>query len=96
MSVTPLVPGKSVAKTEEEFESRGARRGSTLLIRNFDNTQLLPGAPNLSYDLRGLRRELPESRSITLFPGGAVVIETEESLHMPVGLFGCSATLSRR
>jgi hypothetical protein len=40
MSVIPLVPGKSVAKTEEEFESRGARRGSTLLIRNFDNTQL--------------------------------------------------------
>jgi dCTP deaminase len=98
MSVIPLVPGKSVAKTEEEFESRGSRRGSTLLIRNFDNTQLLPGAPNLSYDLRvgsvykdhrdGLRRELPESRSITLFPGGAVVIETEESLHMPAGLFG--------
>jgi dCTP deaminase len=98
MAVVPLVPGKSVAKTEEEFERRGARRGSTLLIRNFDSTQLLPDSPNLSYDLRvgsvykdhrdGVRRELPESRSITLFPGGAVVIETEESLHMPTGLFG--------
>ena len=98
MAVVPLVPGKSVAKTEEEFERRGARRGSTLLIRNFDGAQLSPGTPNLSYDLRvgsvykdhrdGLRRELPENRSITLFPGGAVVIETEESLHMPPGLFG--------
>lgn len=98
MAVIPLVPGKSVAKTEEEFERRGARRGSTLLIRNFDATQLSPGSPNLSYDLRvgsvykdhrdGSRRELAENGSIILFPGGAVVIETEESLHMPAGLFG--------
>ncbi len=98
MAVVPLVPGKNVARTEGEFEQRGARRGGTLLIRNFDSTQLLPDSPNLSYDLRvgsvyrdhrdGLRRELPENRSITLFPGGAVVIETEESLHMPAGLFG--------
>jgi deoxycytidine triphosphate deaminase len=98
MAVVPLIPGKSVARTEEEFESRGARRGSTLLIRNCDGTQLLPDSPNLSYDLRvgsvykdhrdGLRRELPDGGSITLLPGGAVVIETEESLHMPAGLFG--------
>ena len=52
MAVVPLIPGKSVARTEEEFEQRGARRGGTLLIRNFENTQLLPGSPNLSYDLR--------------------------------------------
>ena len=52
MSVIPLIPGKSVARTEEEFERRGARHGSTLLIPNFDSTQLLPGTPNLSYDLR--------------------------------------------
>lgn len=98
MAVIPLVPGKSVARTEEEFESRGARHGTTLLIRNFDATQLAPSVPNVSYDLRvgsvykdhrdGLRRELSENGSITLFPGGAVVIETEESLHMPAGLFG--------
>jgi dCTP deaminase len=98
MAVVPLIPGKSVARTEEEFESRGARRGSTLLIRNSDGTQLLPDSPNLSYDLRvgsvykdhrdGLRRELPDGGSITLLPGGAVVIGTEESLHMPAGLFG--------
>jgi len=52
MSVVPLIPGKSIARTEEEFENRGARRGTTLLIRNFDSTQLLPNSPNLSYDLR--------------------------------------------
>ena len=52
MAVMPLVPGKSVARTEEEFERKGARRGSTLLIRNFDTTQLSPRSPNLSYDLR--------------------------------------------
>ena len=87
-----------MATTEEEFERKGARRGSTLLIRKFDTTQLSPHSPNLSYDLRvgsvykhhrdSLRRELSENGSITLFPGGAVVIEPEESLHMPAGLFG--------
>jgi dCTP deaminase len=98
MAVVPLVHGKSLARTEEEFEHRGARHGSTLLIRNFDGTQLSPGTPNLSYDLRigsvfkdhrdGLRRELPDEGSIILLPGGAIVIETEESLHIPAGLFG--------
>jgi deoxycytidine triphosphate deaminase len=98
MAVVPLVPGKSVARTEEEFEHRGARHGSTLLIRNFDSTQLSPGDPNLSYDLRigsvykdhrdGLRKELQDDGHITLLPGGAIVIETEESWHMPAGLFG--------
>jgi dCTP deaminase len=100
MAVIPLVPGKSVVTTEEEFEERGSRHGSALLIRNFDRTQLLAGAPNLSYDLSvgsvykdhrdGLRRELPDNGMITLLPGGAVVIETEESLHMPPGCSGTS------
>jgi dCTP deaminase len=98
VAVVPLVPGQSIVRTEEEFERRGARRGSTLLIRNFDDAQLLPNTPNLSYDLRvgsvykdhrdDLRRELPKNDRITLLPGGAIVIETEESLHMPAGLFG--------
>ena len=35
-----------------------------------------------------LRRELRDDGIITLLPGGAVVIETEESLHMPSRLFG--------
>lgn len=68
------------------------------MIPNFDSTQLLPGTPNLSYDLRigsvykdhsdDLRRDLRDDGIITLLPGDAVVIETEESLHMPSGLFG--------
>jgi dCTP deaminase len=118
MAVVPLVVGQSVVTSDDHFERRMGRRGSSLLIRNFDVRQLQPGRPNLSYDLRvgsvykdhadGVRRELPERRdghdaialededdevtkadhAIKLFPGGAVIIETEESLHMPAGLFG--------
>ena len=117
MAVVPLVVGQSVVTSDDDFEQRLGRRGSSLLIRNFDARQLKPGRPNLSYDLRvgsvykdhadGVRRELPEKpdaadpapelkedevtkadHAIKLFPGSAVIIETEESLHMPAGLFG--------
>lgn len=52
MAVIPLVLGRTVATSEEDFQSRGGRNGSTLLIRNFDVEQLVGTAPNLSYDLR--------------------------------------------
>jgi deoxycytidine triphosphate deaminase len=98
MAVIPLAVGRTVVQTKEEFEEAGARRGSALLIQNFDDSQLLTGSPNLSYDLRigavykdhrdGGRRDLADDGSIILLPGGAVVIETEEDLHMPETMFG--------
>src|ERR1035438_10449742 len=102
MSVIPLALGQTVVTTKEEFDQSGGRNGSALLIQNFDEDQLGAASPNLSYDLRigavykdhrdGGRRDLPDDGSkdsfITLLPGGAVVIETEEDLHVPRGMFG--------
>jgi dCTP deaminase len=98
MSVIPLVVGQTVATTETQFENAGGRQGKTLLIRNFDNSQLLADAPNLSYELRvgpeykdhrdGSKWPVTEKEPITLLPGAAVIIETAESLHMPKGMFG--------
>jgi deoxycytidine triphosphate deaminase len=98
MSVIPLVLGQTVVTTKEEFGQSGAREGSALLIQHFDEEQLVTGFPNLSYDLRigavykdhrdGGRRDLADNGSIILLPGGAIVIETEEDLHVPRGMFG--------
>ena len=98
MSVIPLVVGQTVVTTKGDFEQSGARQGNALLIQNFDEDQLLPGSPNLSYDLRigavykdhrdSGRRDLADDGSIVLLPGSAMVIETEEDLHMPRGMFG--------
>jgi len=98
MSVLPLVVGQTIAMTEAEFDKAGGRQGQTLLIRNFDNTQLSANAPNLSYELRvgpeykdhrdGSKWPVTDKEPITLLPGAAVIIETEESLHMPKGMFG--------
>lgn len=98
MSVIPLVVGRTVATTEAQFDGARGRQGQTLLIRNFDDTQLSANAPNLSYELRvgseykdhrdGSKWPVTREEPITLLPGAAVIIETEESLHMPKGMFG--------
>lgn len=102
MAVIPLVLGKTVVTTERAFEDAHGRQGNALLIRNFDNEQLKADAPNLSYDLRvgaeykdhrdGWKRDLLEGDQrndhVDLLPGGAVIIETEEALHLPKGMFG--------
>jgi dCTP deaminase len=98
MSVIPLVVGDTVATTEAQFDSAGGRQGNTLLIRNFDNAQLVGNAPNLSYELRvgpeykdhrdGSKWPVTDDEPITLLPGAAVIIETAEDLHMPKGMFG--------
>lgn len=97
MPVIPLIVGRTVVTTEREFDSAGGRNGNALLIRNFDSKQLGQTAPNLSYDLRvgaeykdhrdGWKRDIPEGEPIDLLPGGALIIETEESLHLPKGMF---------
>jgi len=98
MSVVPLVVGQTVVTTERDFENAGGRQGRTLLIREFDASQLVSNAPNLSYELRvgpeykdhrdGSKWPVTEEEAITLLPGAAVIIETAESLHMPKGMFG--------
>ena len=98
MAVIPLVPGRTVVTTEEAFQATGGRGGTALLIRNFDGTQLADGMPNLSYDLRvggeykdhrdGWKRDVSDKDPIELLPGAAVIIETEENLHLPKGMFG--------
>jgi dCTP deaminase len=90
--------GQTIATTEAEFDKARGRQGQTLLIRNFDNTQLSADAPNLSYELRvgpeykdhrdGSKWPVTDAEPITLLPGAAVIIETAESLHMPKGMFG--------
>jgi deoxycytidine triphosphate deaminase len=98
MAVIPLVLGQTVVTTEQAFENAGGRQGRALLIRNFDVTQLRNDAPNLSYDLRvgaeykdhrdGWKRDTSDDEHITLIPGGALIIETEESVHLPGAMFG--------
>jgi len=95
VAVVPLVLGQTVATTEKAFEDRGGLHGSTLLIRNFDATQLSGDEPNLSYDLRigteykdhrdEWKKEVSDDGHVELLPGGAVIIETEESLRTRVG-----------
>jgi dCTP deaminase len=69
-----------------------------MLILNLDKSQLQGNQCNASYDLRIGRaykdhREqerwtLPKHGEITLLPGGAVLIETEEEIWLPHGMFG--------
>lgn len=101
MPVIPLVTSgsnRTVVDTEEEFQATGGFEGSALLIFNRDKTQLNGIDCNSSYDLRigpeyrdhrdPDKRETPEKKPIDLFPGGALIIETEESLILPKGMFG--------
>jgi dCTP deaminase len=98
MSVIPMALGQTIVATKEEFDHSGGRQGTALLIQNVEEGQLVAGSPNLSYDLRigavykdhrdGGRRDIADDGSITLLPGGAIIIETEEDLHIPQSMFG--------
>ncbi len=95
MSVIPLALGQTVVTTKDEFDHSRGRHGTALLIEHFDESQLLAGSPNLRRigsvykDHRdGGRRDVADNGSITLLPGGAIIIETEEDLHVPQSMFG--------
>lgn len=96
MSVIPLVKNLGLVTKLEEFVGF---KGPAVLITNFDETQLCgEDAPNLCYDLRvgesyrdHRRKEtlsLPEGGKITLQPGTAIIIRSEESVYMPQSMFG--------
>jgi dCTP deaminase len=91
----------TVVANDDEFTKTGGTEGHAVLIRELDHAQLAPGSPNASYDLRvgpeykdhrdrnvGPKRELSEGEEIKLLPGAAVIVQTEEDVHFPRGIFG--------
>jgi deoxycytidine triphosphate deaminase len=97
MSVIPFVmdgPSPSVVAREDQF----TYEGSSMLILNLDESQLIGNKPNASYDLRigraykdhrdSERWTLPEGGKLSLLPGGAILIETEEEVWLPHGMLG--------
>lgn len=92
MSLIPLILGDTVVEKKTDNPDN-----TKLVILNLDKDQLTSDSGNASYDLRiGNRyrdfRE-PEAETlnddrIELKPQMAVVIETEEEVHFPPGMFG--------
>jgi dCTP deaminase len=101
MSVIPLtIEGiaRTVVQQQEDFDLEG----DALLIVDMDVAQLNEQrASNVSYDLRIGRKdrdhreqdpkEIPEGGIMTLYPGSALIIQTEEYVHLPRRLFGIIA-----
>jgi len=89
----------TVVETKEDFE-QGVRRGRhVVFVMNLDSKQLRSERDaNVTYDLRvgnGYRdhrdvapASLHEDQSITLLPGAAVIIQTEEWIQLPRTMFG--------
>jgi len=101
MSVIPLTTDGAditVVQRQQDFDIEG----EAVLIMELDVAQLREErASNVSYDLRigkkyrdhreGETREIPEEGTITLYPGSALIIQTEEYVHLPRRLFGTIA-----
>jgi dCTP deaminase len=101
MSVVPLTidsPDSTVVDKQGEFTLEGRR----VLIRPLDKKQLQSVTnSNTSYDLRvgseyrdhreQGKRFLGEGESITLRPGSAMIIQTEEFVHLPQTRYGIIA-----
>lgn len=99
MGVIPFVldgPQRSVVENKDDFD----RGGNVVCIESLDKAQLLSSSEaNACYDLSvgaefrdhrdsGKRELLQQSDEITLHPGAAVIIETEEVVHFPKSIFG--------
>lgn len=102
MSVIPLLrDGErvTVVSTKDEFTRAGGFDGPALLIENIDEKQLAPAdkESHLSYDLRvgeeykdhrdNQKQGLPIGNKITLLPGVAVILLTEEGVCLPRAMF---------
>ena len=88
-----------MVKDQEEFGQTGHEEGHAVLIRGLDEAQIAPEKPNASYDLRvgpeykdhrdvRNKKDLQKGEYIELFPGAAIIIQTEEDVHFPRGMFG--------
>ena len=99
MSVVPLLlkNDATVADTKDAFEAAGGTKGGAALILGMDPRQLAGQSSNVSYDLRigkeykdhrdAGKHALSKDGTIVFPPGTAVIIETEEFLHLPRTLF---------
>jgi deoxycytidine triphosphate deaminase len=101
MSVIPLTTdgvGRSVVQTQDDFKIDG----DAVLISDLDIAQLKEArASNVSYDLRVGKKyrdhreddpkEIPVGGVVTLNPGSALIIQTEEYVHFPRSRFGMIA-----
>lgn len=101
MSVIPLIiegPNRTVVQTQQDFHVEG----SAVLIDHLDPEQLTNrDASNVSYDFRignkyrshleNTARQTSDGGTITLPPRSALIIETEEFIHLPQGMFGIIA-----
>jgi|HubBroStandDraft_1064217.scaffolds.fasta_scaffold26868_5 dCTP deaminase len=101
MSVVPLTSegaARTVVQKQEDFNLEG----NAVLIAGIDAAQLNEArSSNVSYDLRIGKKcrdhrkddpnEIPEGGSIKLRPGSALIIQTEEFVHLPRSLFGIIA-----
>lgn len=102
MSVIPLVKigdHPTVVSSKDEFTRLGGFDGTALLISNLDDMQLRPDdkESHLTYDLRvgqeykdhrdRQKQGLPDGGEITLLPGVAVILSTEESVCLPRSMF---------
>jgi len=102
MSVIPLTttgPDPTVMQDPSKFDPQG----TTILILELEEAQLADErASNVCYDLRvGSKyrdhrdrnvREIPNDGVVTLRPGSALIIQTEEYLHLPSQLYGTIAS----
>ena len=101
MAVIPLITEgetKTVVETDPAFAATGGLDGQAILIHSIDRTQLSGNEANVTYDLRvgqeyrdhrdPYKHSLSQDQSIALPPGAAVIIETEERLHLPKSMFG--------
>ena len=96
MAIIPLVvdgDNPTVVQTVDAFDIDG----NAVFIRNMDQDSLTDDSSNVSYDLRigqeyrdhrdvG-KHDLQERGEIILYPGAAVIIETEEFIQLPRTLF---------
>jgi deoxycytidine triphosphate deaminase len=101
MTVIPLKtegPNRTVVQSQEDFNVEG----NAVLIAGLDLAQLNEqGASNTSYDLRVGKqyrdhtephpKDIPDTGSITLYPGSAFIIQTEELVHLPRRMYGIIA-----
>ena len=101
MAIIPLITTgnhPTVVTTQEDFQRSGGVEGPALLLQGLAVEQLSQEGPNTSYDLRvgqeyrdhrdAGKRDLPAGGTVTLHSGAAMIIETEEILHVPRGMLG--------